>query len=105
MYKKGSLVEAFLSIRKTTEDVDNGRTKTVWFEPRLLQGFFTALRFSAFVWKTFFPCAAVMPRPTLLILEYVFGKEESISASVSTFKESNKKKTQTSAFQEVHGFD
>ena len=54
----------------------------------------------------FFPCAAVIPRPTLLILEYVLGEEESIPASVSKFKESNKKKqNQKSAFQEVHGFD
>ena len=55
--------------------------------------------------ENFFPCATVIPRPTLLILEYVFGGEESIPVSISTFKESNKKKAQKSAFQDVHGFD
>ena len=38
-------------------------------------------------------------------LQYVFGGEESIPVSISTFKESNKKKAQKSAFQDVHGLD
>ena len=72
---------------------------------RASPGFFRSIGALGFCVENFFPCATVIPRPTLLILEYVFGGEESIPVSISTFKESNKKKAQKSTFQDVHGFD